>query len=158
MLATSLRSSPVVLTCLALGAACYNTRQVRPAELAKLQGVRIEGTATTSGTVVAVEESAGKRHLITPDGRTIEVDAGASAIVTDSRGRKFQFEHPVLAEVDGRHLIVRGANRPELRIPLEQVARAEVRSLDFGATTVAVLFIGFGIIGLLVGLSSSDDP
>jgi len=113
-------------------AGCHSWVPIRPTELPKL-----------NGTSAQVQQ---------PDGTPVDVVEPFDASVTMRSLLPLQFNHPVRSTVEGKDLVVQGANRGRTAFPLQEVTSVEVSQPDPVKTAVlASVFVG-AAIGLLIRL------
>jgi hypothetical protein len=130
-----------------LSSGCYDWELIKPTELPKLNGsfstpIGRAGNAT----VVAVRVADVERE----DGTLTQIKGNFDLKVTRENDDVVEFEHPVLAEIDGDDLVVRGGNRAKTHIPLVEIKHSEVSQLDVGGTTAAAVICSV-VGGLVLG-------
>ena len=129
-------NTPVVasmsLAVLATIAGCHSWVPIMPTELPRLNGT-----------------SAQVRQ---PDGTPVDVVEPFDVRVALPSSLPLQFDHPVESTVEGKVLVVQGANRGRTAFPLQDVTHVEVSQPDATKTAVlASVFVG-AAIGLLIRL------
>jgi hypothetical protein len=154
------------LSLLAAGAAlalggCYTTVQVKPTELPKLgrspATIEVGSSVGHTGSQAYVSVSSRDiRYLEAPDGRVNVVRGNPDLIIETPRGQ-FTFKHPVLADLEGPNLRLRGANRGTSLFPVADVRSARVTSHDPGRTAAAIIGVNAGVLLaiVLVGVMAS---
>ncbi len=164
---------PVTLATASGLSGCYNRYDVVPTELVKLgnaqsaivTGVtgstyvhtgRHSGYVTpTYGTAKVVSEV----KLVRADGGVIQV-RGDADVEMRSGQRYVRFRSPVMAEIQGENLIVRGGNGGEA-FPLRDIQRATVVEFAPGKTMLATMGITMGsvlVLGLIIaGAAAASD-
>jgi hypothetical protein len=137
---------------------CYSHIGVRPTELPKLNGAftatsRSGNTQVTASTVRDVEAD---------DGRAVRIGGDFDLIVTLKGGRRVVFDSPVIAELDGSALVLRGGNQAETRVELGDVQRTEVTQPNRTMFLLGAIAGGIGgallLILILPGAKSGGVP
>ena len=148
---------------LASAAGCYNRYDVVPTELVKLSNTQ---SATVSGVTGSTFVSTGRHSgymaptygsaqvvsqvkLVRADGGVVQV-RGDAGVEVRAKGRRVAFSSPVMAELQGNSLVVRGGNGGEA-FPLRDIQRATVVEFAPGKTMLAGTGIAVGSL-LLLGL------
>jgi hypothetical protein len=121
---------------------CYSWKEIKPAELPKLNGGAVAAGVVASGTnrgqVVAV--SVGQAEA--PDGTLVEIKGEFDARVTEAGMAPLVFQHPVRSEADDMILTVQGSNRARKDFPVEDVQKVEVSQYDHTQTMLLSLVGG----------------
>jgi len=152
-------------------AGCYNRYDVVPTELVKLSGTR-SVSATVSGSSVSYDSN-GASHLRPTSGtvqaeesiKLVRTDGGVAMVRGDadveiSAGMQIhRFRHPVMAELQGNRLVIRGDNGGQA-FPLANVSSATVVTKDEAKTQLATMSIaaaaGLLVVGILWATLRSD--
>jgi hypothetical protein len=126
-----------------LAAGCYDSARVRPAELPKLndsysQNLYGAAFASNGKTALTTVTDRTVRHLITDEGKVVEVQGEASVVLETARGI-MDFRHPIIANLrDDQVLEIAAGNRAQTDIALADVHTATVSWYDQGKTLLAV--------------------
>jgi hypothetical protein len=138
------RIAAVVAAASLLLPACYSSVVVKPTELPKLGQPPGSIDVQSSGTMLGPDHdfstgaaSSAIRFLERPDGRVAEIRGDSTVMLATPRGT-YTFEYPVLADVEGPNLRLRGSNRGSTTVPLADITTATVKSYDRATTSVAV--------------------
>jgi hypothetical protein len=120
--------------------ACHQWIVIQPAELPKLNGSH---RGTTTGDA---DESTAPR-VLTPAGRLVEINGGFYARVV-TVGQPKLFKPPVVAEVDGSELLIRGEHQRFATYALRDVKSVAVSQRD--PTGTLALILGIVVAGAAV--------
>jgi hypothetical protein len=135
----ALRWLPLLLLVPLLGA-CHQWIVIQPTELPKLNGSNL----ITAGDLSATSRTGDAEELtvprvLTPAGRLVEIDGGFNARVV-AVGPPKVFNRPVVAEVDGSDLLIRGEHQRFSTYSLRDVRSVAVSQPDPAKT--AALIVG----------------
>ena len=132
---------------------CYDWEAIRPAEIPKVSGSFATPVAQQGNTtIVAVRVVDVER----PDGSLIQLKGEFDLRVTVRGGGQYEFKHPVGATREGDVLVLRGGNRGETRIPVDDVVKAEASQYSNGKTTGAMLAVSLAA-GLITYFAISSS-
>lgn len=111
----------VVAASLSLGSSgCHDWVAVRPTEVAKMR--------------------ADKEVLLEKEGGAlVETDTSSDVRILTKDGKSYYFSSPVEAAVNNRVLAIRGSNRGEKRIPLDDIDKVEIEKFSGGQTAMAIV-------------------
>ena len=128
---------------------CHTWVAIKPSELPRLNGSTEQVVSRSANSrVVAITTTPVER----PDGRLVEI-RGNYDVRIESGGRSQEVGSPVLAELEGDHLIVRGSNMPRSRIPLSNIDNLEVSQFQRARTvllTTGIAMVGAAIVTAVV--------
>lgn len=146
---TSVRAFSIPLLASMLSSiGCYDWEAIRPAEVPKVSGSFATPVAQQGNTtIVAVRVVDVER----PDGSLIQLKGEFDVRVTVRGGGQYEFKHPVGATRDGDVLVLRGGNRGETRIPIDDIVKAEASQYAQGKTLAVTTTVGIGV-GLIAAL------
>jgi hypothetical protein len=146
-------SRAVVVVVAALAAGCFSLHPVRPEQLPRVNGSYIETMSipmvSAGGQLTSIEgiRSQSERTFDRPDGGTVTLKGRLGVDLTTTAGRRYRFDHPVVASVESDVLDLRSPSRSG-RVPLGDVRAAEVREFDMKKTLL--VSGGLGAVGVLL--------
>jgi hypothetical protein len=138
-------------------ASCYSWEEVRPDALPGLNdsyevqvGTTSEWSSSGTRTQAVMERSV--RHVLRPDGTTVEIEGEFDARVTRrSTGETLEFDYPVIASITDLELVLQGSNRASTPFHLTSIERVEVSQPDGALTALAWFGGGLLISGVAAG-------
>ncbi len=143
---------------LAATTACTRTIRIKPQDLPSLNGAHTTQVGTTSNTVPRTVNgkttyttqstpvmASSVFHVTTLEGTTDTVEGRFDVTLRTTAGAGARFEYPVIADLKGDALSVRGKRQPEQLYPLGDLQYAGVEVQDRPMTTLAWI----GVTGAL---------
>jgi hypothetical protein len=129
--------------------ACYDWEMVKPVELPKLNNSFAEPVSRTANTtIIAVSVADVERE----DGTLTRIRGSFDLRLVLRDGGEITFHNPVRATRDGDDLLITGSDRPETRVPLANIAHAEVSQPAPGKTMGLTVGLTVGFM-LVVGVA-----
>jgi hypothetical protein len=142
-------------------AGCYTTVEIRADQIPKLSFARTEAvgpsvtTIDPSGPGLVTYQGYSRSHveMLAPDGSTVVVKGDADLDLDTRDGRHYHFQHPIDAHLEGDTLVIEADDRTG-RIAIDQIARARVRSLNYGKSIglATAISVGVGVLTLALVL------
>lgn len=126
------------------GPGCFRWEAMKTTDLPKVGTLGVKARSESRVDVNAA-------RIETPDGRILDVGSSPVIRVT-AYGKKYTFESPIRARLEGNRLVVQGSNLPRTYFQLKEITQVAVRRFNPGSIIWGILggVVGAGVILAIV--------